>query len=393
MSVSFTHVIVGPSSWQSGKSRYRRDRLTEFICNQNSADKVIWVYPVTATPRFVSSYKKALTRLNDGTVKYDDKLYSLGLPDLIPGRYGKMHNIFSSSNINKLKIEIEKLQNKKILWYTTPAYPYLSGVLQWDRIIYDCSDLWSAPRGVKDKIFSKLERSQIKKAEDKIAKSSDLIFATSDFLAQEIQERLNRKAIIVENGVDLEIFKLCSHCNKDLLADIPKPRFGFIGGMKGKINFSLVKKMADTNPAWSIVLVGPLSSGANEFNDLLGCKNVYWMGEVESGEVPHYIKSFDVGIMPYKEIEYNKAVFPLKFYEYLAAGIPVVGCGLPSTNKYSFDGVYKHVQTEAFIDACTEVIGTKMEISAINKRIELARESCWNDKFTFMYAKACEALY
>lgn len=392
MNASVTHVIVGPANWNPEKIRYRRHRLTEYICNQNSAGKVIWVYPVSATPRMITSYKEAFKLLSAGLIRCNNKLYSLGLPDLIPGRYGKTRRIFSSYYINNLINEVQKLPNKKILWYTTPIYPYLSDILQWDRIVYDCSDLWSAPRGLTDKMFSRFERLEVKKAEEKIVKKSDLIFTTSDYLGKDIKERLKRDAIVIENGVDLDLFKLSSPCHKKVLTDIPKPRLGFIGGMKGKINFNLLKQIADRKPSWSIVLVGPLTSKNIEHNNLLTCRNVHWINKVAPDEIPAYIKSFDVGIMPYKEIEYNNAVFPLKFYEYLAAGIPVVGCGLPSTQKYSSDEVYKHVRTDAFLDACEEIIEAKIEISAIKKRIDLAQKACWSDKFSFIFTKVVEDL-
>ncbi|MCY9413064.1 glycosyltransferase, partial [Bacillus haynesii] len=71
--------------------------------------------------------------------------------------------------------------------------------------------------------------------------------------------------------------------------------------------------------------------------------NVIWTGPAAPSEVPAYMNVVDIGIMPYKPSPYNNAVFPLKLFEFLAAGKPVAGMNLPSTKKVEQEHVYRHL--------------------------------------------------
>jgi teichuronic acid biosynthesis glycosyltransferase TuaH len=101
------------------------------------------------------------------------------------------------------------------------------------------------------------------------------------------------------------------------------------------------------------------------------------------------MNSLDVGLMPYREIEYNKAVFPLKFYEYLASGLPVVGCGLPSTERYTQKGIYVHTsnQLSDFSDACAEVLAGNDDTEA---RKEIAAEADWESKLNRIHEQVSQ---
>lgn len=81
----------------------------------------------------------------------------------------------------------------------------------------------------------------------------------------------------------------------------------------------------------------------------------------------------DIGIMPYKNSPYNDAVFPLKLFEFLAAGKPVVGCNLSSTSKIKRPFVYEYVEGSDpadFIAACDALLAATaadhMRLCAVN---------------------------
>ena len=105
-----------------------------------------------------------------------------------------------------------------------------------------------------------------------------------------------------------------------------------------------------------ILFVGPDgTNGDPSFQHALKLPNVIWTGAVAPEEVPAYMKLIDVGMMPYKQSPYNQAVFPLKLYEFLAAGIPVVGLNLPSTERLKENDVYEYLEGEdpaLFVEAC-----------------------------------------
>jgi teichuronic acid biosynthesis glycosyltransferase TuaH len=84
----------------------------------------------------------------------------------------------------------------------------------------------------------------------------------------------------------------------------------------------------------------------------------------------------DIGIMPYKSSQYNQAVFPLKLFEFLAAGKSVLGMHLPSTEKYAEESVYVHLDTNdtnQFINVCEQLEDIKNQENYIQRRKALAK--------------------
>lgn len=383
------HIIISPTPWNLDNVKYRRHRLADFLANQKETERILWVYPVSATPRKPVSYIQAHKRLKKGFIQADRKVTLCGFPDLIPGRFQRVSACLLGHHIKKLKQEIENCEGKKVLWFTYPGFPYLLTMTGWDMTVYDCSDLWAAQESEKETLFSRLSKHNLKNAEEKIINGSGLIFATSDYLAETIRKYSGREAVVVENGVDYALFENVAFSgDKDILADISRPRLGFVGGMKPKIDFSLLASLADYNSGWSIVLIGPAPFSKNrEFQELVSRRNVHWLGAIAPNEVPQYLQCLDVGLLPYREIEYNKAVFPLKLYEYLAAGLPVVGCNLPSTVKYGQDMIYLHTDTREFIGACQEALSWEKNEDIIKKRTQLAQEADWTIKLQYIYGK------
>lgn len=109
---------------------------------------------------------------------------------------------------------------------------------------------------------------------------------------------------------------------------------------------------ADRFPAASIVMIGPLADERDsDIAALREMRNVYFLGEKSLASIPDYLQHMDVGLMPYKDIDYNKALSPLKLFEYLAAGLGTVEHGVPTTEGHQQSGVYVHCQSyEAFFE-------------------------------------------
>ncbi|MBL3613208.1 glycosyltransferase, partial [Bacillus sp. RHFS18] len=289
--------------------------------------------------------------------------------------------------VNMLKEEGEGA--RCCLWYTFPGFPLLADLFPWDEVIYDCSDLWAAPISGRSGVLSNVRRNIIKQAEMRIIQRADSITCTSDCLHQEVGKKLenpHQKVFTIENGVEYDLF---SRENKQPDEDILRGRngtvLGFIGGIKPKLDFALMAETADVRPDWTILLVGPNTAQDDpDFKSLLKRPNVIWTGPAAPNEVPSYMQLVDIGIMPYKNSPYNDAVFPLKLFEFLAAGKPVVGCNLSSTSKIKRPFVYEYVEGSDpadFIAACDALLAADCSGSYEALRRELARRRDWNVLF------------
>ncbi len=392
---NIVHIIVSPCGLHIGDIKYRRQRFAEYLVMKEDTKKVFWVHACGGSIRDPINLLKSIRKISkESPAINDSSIAEFAIPSFSPLTFSRGSRILAEAYLSEFKLAVKGLNSPKILWFTVPIFPFMLKADKWNAIIYDCSDLWSESMrdGTDNPVYSMIKGRLVKKAESRIINSSNIIFATSEYLAEIIRSGTRREAIVVENGVEFERFSnYGSYQGQHIFNEIPRPRLGFIGGMKFKIDFSLLESMAREEPEWSIVLIGPRSPrGSGGLDRLLKYRNVYWMGPAKPEEIPGYLEHLDIGMLPYKEIEYNKAVFPLKLFEYLAKGLPVVGCGLPSTKRYSADRIYLHVDRGCFINACREAISWRGGDNArdIEARVDLARKASWENKFQIMYQKA-----
>lgn len=121
------------------------------------------------------------------------------------------------------------------------------------------------------------------------------------------------------------------------VTDLPKPVVGLIGQLSDRIDIGILEAIADAG--YSLLLVGPrnLHWEPQRFAKLISIPSVRYVGAVPSEAVPSYLAAIDVGITPYQDTPFNRASFPLKTLEYLAAGLPVVTADLPAARWLSAD--------------------------------------------------------
>jgi len=116
------------------------------------------------------------------------------------------------------------------------------------------------------------------------------------------------------------------------LRDMPRPAVGVVGQLSGRIDLALLEAVADTG--LSLLLVGPYDGRfqPERFAMLVARANVRHVGAVPAAELPGHLAAMDVGLTPYRDSDFNRASFPLKTLEYLAAGLPVASTFLPATD-------------------------------------------------------------
>lgn len=118
------------------------------------------------------------------------------------------------------------------------------------------------------------------------------------------------------------------------LTTIPKPRIAYHGVLSDfKIDFSLLIECARLRPDWSFVIIGEEREGQRDpsVDQLRKMKNVYLLGYKSYSEMPLYLNHMNIGILPSLINQYTTSIFPMKFYEYIASGLPVVSTPLDFT--------------------------------------------------------------
>jgi UDP-galactopyranose mutase len=109
-------------------------------------------------------------------------------------------------------------------------------------------------------------------------------------------------------------------------ASIPHPRLGFYGVIDERMDLALLSEIADMQPNWHLVLVGPVTK--IELDMLPSGKNIHYLGGKTYDELPTYLSGWDVALLPFVRNESTRFISPTKTPEYLAGGKPVVSTSI-----------------------------------------------------------------
>jgi glycosyltransferase involved in cell wall biosynthesis len=219
----------------------------------------------------------------------------------------------------------------ELAWTYNPMTTTLFPTQSFDRVVYHCVDEIEAQPG--------MPQAAIIAAEAQLLRDADFCFVTAEHL-RETRGRLNANTHYFPNVADFEHFSQALAPETripDDLARLPRPRIGFIGAISAyKLDLPLVRALAESHPRWSIVLIGKVGEGDpwTDVEVLRGLPNLHLLGPRPYAELPAYLKGFDTAILPNALNAYTRGMFPMKFFEYLAAGCPVVSTALPALREY-----------------------------------------------------------
>lgn len=246
-----------------------------------------------------------------------------------------------------LSFYLKKLNfDTKILWTYNPLTTKLIDVKNYEKVVYHCVDNIKAQPGMPVQVLENSEIDLLKKA--------SVVYVTAHEL-YESRKAYNSNIHYFSNVADFNHFYRAMDSDtvvpKDL-ANIPAPRVGFVGALSGyKVDFSLLKKAAEELPHVSFVLIGKVGEGDpwTNVSELEKIDNVHFLGPKSYDMLPGYLKGIDVSILPNLINEYTDSMFPMKFFEYLAAGKPVVSVNLKSLGDFS-DTCFLSKDSREFID-------------------------------------------
>jgi len=183
---------------------------------------------------------------------------------------------------------------------------------------------------------------------------------------------------LIANGVDDQLFAGTDAACLPGDVLLAGPIVGFVGFLSNRIDLGLLETIAARGR--SLLLVGPrqLSFEIDRIARLLDFPNVAWVGPKAFEELPSYLRVMDVGITPYTDTAFNRASFPLKTLEYLAAGRGAVATDLPSTRWLDSDLVRIATGREGFADAVDAALAEPRTDELVRARRELAHRNSWD---------------
>ncbi len=249
-----------------------------------------------------------------------------------------------------------------------PGWAQLANVLRskiGGTLVFDCMD---------DHAGFSNNATEVVKRETKLMENADLV-VTSSAKLHEKALAFNDNSILVRNGTDFEMFHTLSPNGK--LESVKKPIIGYHGAISEWFDPGVVHRCAEKHPEWNFVLIG--STLGCEVNGLKKLPNVHLLGEMPYKDLPGYLSYFNVCIIPFRVCELTLATNPVKFYEYISSGKPVVSVKLPEMEQYA-DICYLYETDEEFEKGILSALEEKGD-DIRDKRIDVARKSSWDQRF------------
>lgn len=318
-----------------------------------------------------------------GIRKLNENIYLYSPPVILP--FGNKYRFINRINqwwisfFLKQIISRLNLQNPIVWTYMPNSGDLVDTLGERQLLVYDCVDEHSEYTGFINKdTMTSMERDLMGKC--------NLVFVTAQGLYNSKKDYAS-EIYFSPNAANVELFMKAQDPSTPVpaeIADIPKPIVGFVGVIQDWIDLDLVKKAAVHYPDYSFVMVGPVAAGI-DVSELKALPNVHFLGRKNVEALPGYIKAFDVCINPFKLNELTDKVSPLKFYEYLASGKPIVSVDMPGVGSFA-DIVEIADNPDKFIKLIDAAIKEETP-EKLKLRLERARENSWESRVEFMSTK------
>ena len=269
---------------------------------------------------------------------------------------------------------------KPLVWTYHPFMLDAIEGLKTGPLAYHCVDDLAAVPGVEATAFN-LE-------EIRLLKKCTAVFTTAESLKEKCLP-YNANAHFLSNVVDAE------HFGKALqpgplphdLESIPEPRLVYHGVLSDfKLDFELILQVARLHPEWQWVFIGEEREGQNSsvIAQLKQLPNVHFLGYRSYAVLPDYLRGMVIGLLPTLLNDYTRSMFPMKYYEYLAAGLPVVSTPLEFT-AMNQAGLLIAYDAESFEKSVTQQL--QHGKLAAPQACELVGNNTWDARLDNMLAK------
>ncbi len=371
-------VIVVVEDWD-GPWRHYHKLADELVREGN---RVLFVEAYYSLFKFIRRPNFGrLFRFLKGARKKQDGLWLVAPPVRIPG--DEFSPVISRINWLLARFSIRRAMKSigfenPVLWLYSHHAGSLAGTLNESISLYFCGDHFPGffhQAWIRRRV-AKLERDTIRKV--------DVVVTVSETLSKD-KAPYAKECHTVDHGSEFHLYTSAADELKKgpvaFLSDIatfPHPIIGFQGVLRRMIDVELVSSIAERRPQWSLVFVGPFAESSTQYlrelQRLSRYPNVHFLGAKPPEQVPYYVFQFDVCMIPYVRDVY---VSPLKFYEYVSAGKPVV----TTIPVYSEDErVVLTIRPGSDAVAVIEKALTHTSPEDVERRISIGRNNSWENR-------------
>lgn len=209
---------------------------------------------------------------------------------------------------------------------------------------------------------------------------ADLVVAVSEGVAESHRRAApgDKPVIVLPNGCDFAFWKETG------AATYARPAAGkvalFQGGINGRLDFALLTELAGLLPDWQFWFCGKAVDGGDGWAQLQRLPNVSYHGLLDSTGIAELARQSCVGLIPFKDSDLMRRSLPLKAYEYLACGLPVVTTPVAALADRP-DLFATATSAEEFAAALRRLESSRIDAAAVARRLEAASLSSYDSRF------------
>jgi len=256
-----------------------------------------------------------------------------------------------------------------VQWFYDPmAVTAFAGKMGEILTVYDCMDELSKFRFAPPEIHSR---------EAELLALADVVF-TGGRKLYESKSRFHDNCHFYGCGVDREHFGKARDESTRVppeLASLPRPVLGYFGVIDERLDYELIGALADANPNYSVVMVGPVTKV--DPNILPRRSNIHWLGQRSYAELPAICKGFDVCLMPFAINEATEFINPTKTLEYMATARPIVSTPVTDVVRNFGEVVAIADRPEKFIRMCQDCSRHK-RADVVERGLAVAARNSWD---------------
>jgi teichuronic acid biosynthesis glycosyltransferase TuaH len=354
-------------------------RRNQFVCaelaRRHPNSRILFVTP----PRDISNALRSgrLNNLRQGT---DEP--PVGLPNIRVVTLNKWlpNTLEFSRRLNVWNLRRQLLREMQrghirnpLLWINDHSLFELVGTLGEQSAVYDITDDWTTLEQAD------WLKQRINEQDRRLCQSVDAVIVCSQRLF-ELKQSRTRNLHLVPNGVEAAHYAQVLDTPAESDGENPRwmhPVLGYTGSLHAdRVDIELVRAIAGRLRG-TIVFVGPDMLSSEQRSHLTRCDNVVIHGPVRYANLPKLMQRFDVCIVPHRVSAFTESLNPLKLWEYLAAGKPIISTPVAGFRDFP-ELVHLAVDVDQFVAALESALSEDPAIP--RKRREEASRHSWNER-------------
>lgn len=263
-------------------------------------------------------------------------------------------------------------------------YPQTTNLIKYSlpskTLIYDIIDFFTSPQPKANFLLQNKKKYLLKKA--------NLITSISSSLKRSYQKLSPFKTIhLVPQGFKLTHPLKALHPKINELKKLPN-KVGFIGAISNRLDYHLLFKLIMLTPKINYIFIGPISFDINVSSKpikkltqkLFSYNNVIHIGLVPKNKIAQFINIFDIAIIPYDiKDDFNRLCYPMKLFEYFAAGKPVISTPIKELKQFP-NLVFTGNNSQFWQQKIKYLLSKPWPKNLQEQQKKLARANSWQNK-------------